>query len=108
VRLSNGELNNSSNPQAAVQLDLALGQPVRDALNDALSALGDWTGDEATGPSVGEKGKGVPGTETTIGSGSVVVIGDDHQVKSVPMAKAPKALQDALSNGVMNGLPKGH
>jgi filamentous hemagglutinin family protein len=101
AQLGNGELNNVNNPAASGALNLALGPGVRSALFEALAV---W-GDTDVGPSV-DNSTTTDSDETTLGSGDVVVI-DDSKVKTIPLSQAPKSLQNALSNGVLGGMPSG-
>jgi hypothetical protein len=93
-------------------LDYALGAAVHSALDAALAAFGGWTDVDYSADDTGNGGddnnKDKNGNnEVEIGSGGVVVIGN-NQVKGIPLNQAPPQLQNALGNGVRNGLNGGH
>jgi filamentous hemagglutinin family protein len=106
AQINGGGVNNVSNPAAAGALNQALGPEVRNSLADALQDIGDWTqiDTNVTGPS--SDGTDGGDQETILTGGDVVQI-EDKKVKSIPLSKAPKQLQNALGNGVLNGLPSG-
>jgi hypothetical protein len=90
---------------------MALGPAVEAALMQALTVLGDWAGTGATPAAEATtddgKKKKHGESETTLSSGDVVEIGGNGHVQSIPLNQAPKSLQNALSNGVLNGLSPG-
>ena len=102
AQLNNGELINVANPAAAGALNQALSGPVRNNLADALKNMGEWTPAGAAASTDNNAG----GKETTLGGGDVVEIGDNG-VKTIPLSQAPQALQNALGNGVEDGLKSG-
>ena len=103
AQLNGGGLNNVSNPAAAGALNQALGAAVHDALANALQALGDYSA--ANYDTSGGSGTGTGGTnEKILGGGDVVQIGGGGGVQSIPLNQAPQPLQNALGNGVRDGL----
>jgi hypothetical protein len=127
AQLNNGQMNNVSNPRAAGTLDSALSGAVHETLEDALLAVGAFAdsstyGDTSTGDSSGggsddnkknkNKNQGAytntPSNEQVIGPGGVVEMGGNG-VQQIPPGSAPPQLQNALGNGVLQGLqPAGH
>jgi filamentous hemagglutinin family protein len=107
AQLNSGQLNNVSSAAASGALNMALGPAVHTELLNALTTLGDWSGVADTGDDTATAGSG--DQETTLSGGDVVEITGNGDVKSIPLSAAPKSLQNAMGNGVLNGLPgNGH
>ena len=104
VQLNNGELNNASNPAAAGALNQALSPFVYETLSNAMK--GDFTDNDPPVDKSKDKRTADNGGEKVLGSGDVVEIGNDG-VKNIPLSSAPKPLQTALGNGMLNGLQPG-
>jgi hypothetical protein len=93
-----------ANPQAAGVLNQALGPVVFQNLTDALAMPGDWTGANDSGAG-GDNARG--GDKETILSGGDVAVMGDNGVKNIPPGQAPPQLQQAMSGGVLQGMPSG-
>jgi hypothetical protein len=106
AQINNGGVNNVTNPVAEGALNQALGPAVHASLVEALQSSVDWTSTDTTGPAPAAATAGDDG-ETILSGGDVVSI-QDEKVKSIPLSQAPQPLQDALGNGVMNGLKSGN
>ena len=102
AQLNNGEMNNVSDPAAAGALDQALSTAVHNTLLSALSDVNVVVDADATGAQKAE----TTSNGKLLGDGDVVEIGGGN-VKQIPLNKAPKPLQNALGNGVRNGLQPG-
>jgi hypothetical protein len=104
AQLGGGGLNNLQSPAASGALNLALSPAVFNLLNQAVTSLGDWTDTSYAPTDDGQQGAGDNG-ETLLSGGDVVEIGG-NTVKSIPLRQAPVPLQQALGNGVLDGMPK--
>jgi 2C-methyl-D-erythritol 2,4-cyclodiphosphate synthase len=106
AQLNNGGLSNVSNPVAAGALNQALGPAVFTALTDALQAADNWADINTNALPTDTSAPAASGDETILGAGDVVSV-QNHQVTNIPLSQAPEPLQEALGNGVMNGLQSG-
>jgi hypothetical protein len=106
VASKDGGVGTNSNPAASDALGLALGPAVHNALNLALTSIGDYT-DTTTSSDSSAATSGGGNGETTLGSGQYGEIDKGSGVKTISASQAPAPLQKALGNGVLNGLP-GH
>jgi filamentous hemagglutinin family protein len=104
AQLGNGQLNNVANPQAAGELNQALGPIVYQSLADALQNVGDWAG---AGQGAADDTAGDDSGETILGVGDVAEMGSNG-VQSIPLSKAPSQLRHAMSDDVRKGMGSGH
>jgi len=105
AQLGNGQLNNVANPQAAGELNQALGPVVFNNLTNALQTLTGWTDTGDTG--AGDGTATGDDTETILTGGDVAEVGDNG-TKKIPPSQAPPQLQQALGGNVLQGLGAGH
>jgi len=107
--MSQGELNNVTNPAASSTLNDALSPLVFGTLTAALDTFGNEVspGTDNGAPDDDQHKQHADDTNMReLDSNDVVVIGGSG-VQKIPLSQAPQQLQDALNNNTRSGLSNG-